>query len=91
MKEQTLSSPEGQAQGCLQASERLSWGRGTELAVWPQGVKPRPTSGSHYREEQTGFYQQRLHGKVHSGGSEAAGMGGGEAEPERPSGNSRLS
>lgn len=50
MKEQTLSSPEGQTRGCLQTSEMLSWGRGTEFAVWPQGVKPSPTSGSHYRE-----------------------------------------
>ena len=40
----------GGHQSCLQASEGLSWGRGTELAMWPQGVKPGPTSRSHYRE-----------------------------------------
>lgn len=38
-----------------------------------------------FKEEQIGFYQQRLHGKVHSGGSEAAGTGGGQAELERTS------
>ena len=38
-----------------------------------------------FKKEQIGFYQQSLHGKVHSGGSEAVGMRGGQVELERPS------
>lgn len=40
----------GGPQSCLQASEGLSRGKGTELAVWPQGVKTAPTRRSRYRE-----------------------------------------
>lgn len=37
----------GGPQSCLQASEGLSQGGGTELALWPPGVKPGPGSASH--------------------------------------------
>lgn len=37
-----------------------------------------------FKKEQIGFFQQRLRGKVCSGGNEAAGMGGGQADRETP-------
>lgn len=39
---QEVAGSEG-PENCLQFSERLSWRRGTELAMWPQGVTPGPT------------------------------------------------